>query len=58
MGETPSTGSDVARDTFEKVDLIRKCLLKAQSRQKSYADRPRRPLEFEVGRSSLLEGDA
>ena len=33
----------------KKVDLIRKRLLTAQSRQKSYTDRRRRPLEFEVG---------
>ena len=32
-----------------KVELIRKCLLTAQSWQKSYADTWRRPLEFEVG---------
>ena len=29
--------------------MIRQRLLTAQSRQKSYADRRRRPLEFEVG---------
>ena len=31
------------------MSLIRKRLLTAQSRQKSYADVRRRPLEFEVG---------
>ena len=31
------------------MSLIRQRLLTAQSRQKSYADRRRRPLEFEVG---------
>ena len=36
------------RDTSEKVNLIRKHLLTTQSRQKSYADKRRRPLEFEV----------
>ena len=49
MGERPSTGPDLVRDTSKKVDLIQKHLLMAQSRQKSYADRQRRPLEFEVG---------
>ena len=39
----------IIRDTSEKVNLIQKLLLTAQSRQKSYADRRRRPLEFEVG---------
>ena len=33
----------------EKVDLIRKRLVATQSRQKSYADMRRRPLEFKVG---------
>ena len=39
---------NLIRDTFEKVSLIRQRLLAAQSRQKSYADVRRRPLEFEV----------
>ena len=53
--ERPSTGSDLVRDTSEKVDLIQKCLLTAQSRQKSYANRRRRPLEFEVGDHVFLK---
>ena len=43
------TGPDLIRDTSEKVSLIRQRLLTAQSRQKSYANVRRRPLEFEVG---------
>ena len=49
MGESSITGPDLIRDTSEKVSLIRKLLLTAQSRQKSYADVRRRPLEFDVG---------
>ena len=49
MGESSITGPDLIRDTSKKVDLIQKCLLMAQSGQKSYANRRRRPLEFEVG---------
>ena len=48
MGESSITGPDLIRDTSEKVSLIRQRLLTAQSRQKSYADVRRRPLEFEV----------
>ena len=55
MRKGPSTGPDLVRDTFEKVDLIRKCLLMAQSRQKIYANRRGRPLEFEVGDNVFLE---
>ena len=55
MEESAITGPDLIRDTFEKVGLIRKCLLTAQSRQKSYTDRLRRPLEFEVGDHVFLK---
>ena len=39
----------MVRDASKEVDLIGKCLLKAKSWQKSYADRRRGPLEFEMG---------
>ena len=55
MGESSITGPDMIRDTSEKVCLIRQRLLKAQSRQKSYADVRRRPLEFEVGNHVFLK---
>ena len=58
MGESFITGPDLIRDTSEKVSLIRQRLLTAQSRQKSYADVRRQPLEFEVGDHIFLEGDA
>ena len=48
-------GSDLVRDTSEKVELIWKRLLTAQSRQNSYADRRWRPLEFEVGDHVFLK---
>ena len=46
--ESPTIGPDLIRDTSMKVDLIRRRLLTAQSRQKSYADRGCRPLKFEA----------
>ena len=55
VGESSITSPDLIRYTFEKVDLIRKRLLTAQSRQKSYADRLRRPLEFEIGDHDFLK---
>ena len=55
VGESSITGLDLIRDTSEKVDLIRKRLLTAQSRQKSYADRCRPPLKFEVGDQVFLK---
>ena len=55
VGESSITGPDLIRDTSEKVGLIQKRLLTAQSRQKSYADRRCRPLEFEVGDHVFLK---
>ena len=43
------------RDTSEKVNLIQQRLLMAQSRQKSYVDVRRRPLEFEIGDHVFLK---
>ena len=45
VGERPSMGPDLVRDTSEKMDLI----LTTQSQQKNYSDRRQQPLEFEVG---------
>ena len=39
VGEKSITGSDLVRDTSEKVDLIRKSILTAQSQQKRYPDK-------------------
>ena len=49
VGESSITGPDLIRETSEKVSLIGQRLLTAKSRQKSYANVRRRPLEFEVG---------
>ena len=46
---------DLIRDTSGKVSLIRQRLLTAQSRQKSYVDVRRRPLEFKVGDHVFLK---
>ena len=54
-GESSITGLDLIRDTSEKVGLIQKRLIKAQSRQKSYTDRRCRSLEFEVGNHVFLK---
>ena len=55
MRESSIIGPDLIKDTSEKVELIRKRLLTAQSRQKSYADRRRRLLEFEAGDHAFLK---
>ena len=55
MGDSSITGLDLIRDTLEKVGLIRQLFLTAQSRQKSYTDKRRRPLEFKVGDHVFLK---
>ena len=55
MGESFIIGPDLIRDTSEKACLILQRLLTAQSWQKRYTDRRRRPLEFEVGDHVFLK---
>jgi hypothetical protein len=49
IGEKTLEGPSFVKEDKEKVALIRKRLLEAQSRQKSYADNRRRELRFEEG---------
>jgi hypothetical protein len=49
VGEKTLEGPSFVKEDKEKVALIRKRLLEAQSRQKSYADNRRRELRFEEG---------
>jgi hypothetical protein len=48
-GERVIFGTDIMIEAEEKVRQIRANILTAQSRQKRYTDKRRRPLEFEVG---------
>ena len=45
----------MVRETSEKIKIIREKLISAQSRQKLYADRHSRPLEFEMGDHVFLK---
>ncbi|GJU19091.1 putative reverse transcriptase domain-containing protein [Tanacetum coccineum] len=49
VGDSQLTGPELIRETTEKIVQIKNCLLTARSRQKSYADRRTKPLEFKVG---------
>jgi hypothetical protein len=49
VGERTLKGPDFVKEAEEKVALIRKRLLEAQSRQKSYAYNRQRELRFEEG---------
>nr|GEX55525.1 retrotransposon protein, putative, Ty3-gypsy subclass [Tanacetum cinerariifolium] len=55
VGESQLTGSELVRETTEKIVQIKNCLLTARSRQKSYADLKRRLTEFEVGDKVMLK---
>jgi hypothetical protein len=49
VGDRGYFGPDFVLEAREKVGIIRSHLKAAQYRQKTYADKKRRPLEFEVG---------
>ncbi|GKB82965.1 putative reverse transcriptase domain-containing protein [Tanacetum coccineum] len=46
---------EIVQETTEKIVQIRERLKTARSRQKSYADKRRKPLEFQVGDRVLLK---
>jgi hypothetical protein len=48
-GESQIFGSEVLKDAEKQVQMIREYLKIAQSRQKSYANKRRRDLSFEIG---------
>ena len=48
-------GPELVHQTAEKLKIIRERMLAAQDRQKSYADKRRRPMTFEVRDSVLLK---
>ena len=55
VGEQKFLGPELVQKTREAVERIRSRMLTAQSRQKSYADKRRRKLEFSVGDKVFLK---
>ncbi|GJY02426.1 putative reverse transcriptase domain-containing protein [Tanacetum coccineum] len=55
VGDSQLTDPELIRDTTEKIIQIKNRLLNARSRQKCYAYRIAKPLEFEVGDMVLLK---
>ncbi|XP_059629579.1 uncharacterized protein LOC132272446 [Cornus florida] len=55
VGDTIALGPDIVIKTTDKIKLIRQQLATAQSRQRSYTDRRRRLLSFEVGDHVFLK---
>ncbi|GJW89211.1 putative reverse transcriptase domain-containing protein [Tanacetum coccineum] len=55
IGDSQLTGLELVRETTEKIVQIKNRLLTARSRQKSYADVRRKPMEFSVGDMVMLK---
>nr|GFA93758.1 putative reverse transcriptase domain-containing protein [Tanacetum cinerariifolium] len=55
VGDSQLTGPELIYKTTEKVFQIKNRLLTTRSRQKSYADVRRKPMEFEVGDKVMLK---
>ncbi|GJU96373.1 putative reverse transcriptase domain-containing protein [Tanacetum coccineum] len=55
VGDSQLIGSEMVRETTEKIVQIKNRLLTARSRQKSYADVRRKPMEFQVGDMVMLK---
>nr|KYP76963.1 Retrotransposable element Tf2 [Cajanus cajan] len=54
-GEAVVVGPEIILQTIEKVKMIQEKMKIAQSRQKSYADKRRKPLEFAEGEHVFLK---
>ncbi|KAK9048501.1 hypothetical protein SSX86_021038 [Deinandra increscens subsp. villosa] len=55
VGQRELSSREVVRETSAKIDIVRARLKAAQDRQKSYADKRRRPIEFQEGDYVLLK---
>ncbi|GJW61832.1 putative reverse transcriptase domain-containing protein, partial [Tanacetum coccineum] len=55
VGEAQLTAPEIIHETTKKIFKIRDRMQVARDRQKSYADKRRRPLEFEVGDKVMLK---
>nr|GEV57735.1 putative reverse transcriptase domain-containing protein [Tanacetum cinerariifolium] len=56
VGDSQLTGPELIRDTTMKIVHIKNRLLATHSRQKGYADKRLKPLEFKVGDMVFLKG--
>ncbi|GJY05807.1 reverse transcriptase domain-containing protein [Tanacetum coccineum] len=55
LGDRQLTRLYIIQETIDKITAIKERLKTARSRQKSYADNHRKPLEFQVGDQVLLK---
>ncbi|GKC15121.1 putative reverse transcriptase domain-containing protein, partial [Tanacetum coccineum] len=55
VGDAQLTAPEIIHETTEKIIQIKKRIQAARDRQKSYADRRHKPLEFKVGDKVMLK---
>ena len=55
VGDKGIIGPEIVQETTQKIKSIQEKMRTAQSRQKSYADKRRRPLEFSEGDHVFLK---
>ncbi|GKB47187.1 putative reverse transcriptase domain-containing protein, partial [Tanacetum coccineum] len=55
VGDAQLTGPEIVHEITEKIFQIKKHIQAARDRQKSFADRNRKPMEFQVGDMVILE---
>nr|GEV68896.1 putative reverse transcriptase domain-containing protein [Tanacetum cinerariifolium] len=55
VGEAQLTGPEIIQETTDKIIPIKQMIQAAQDRQKSYADRKRKLMKFEVGDRVMLK---
>ncbi|GKB98246.1 hypothetical protein Tco_0984383 [Tanacetum coccineum] len=55
VGDAQLTGPEIVRETTEKFIQIQHRLQASRDRQRSYADKRRKPLEFQVGDKVMLK---
>ncbi|GKA14108.1 hypothetical protein Tco_0693754 [Tanacetum coccineum] len=55
VGDAQLTGLEIIHETTEKIIQIKKGIQAARDRQKSYADRRRKPLEFQAKDKVMLK---
>ncbi|GJU53814.1 putative reverse transcriptase domain-containing protein [Tanacetum coccineum] len=55
VGQVQLTGPDLVRETTKKIIQIKQRIQTARDRQKSYADKKRKPMDFQVGDKVMLK---
>nr|GFC97943.1 putative reverse transcriptase domain-containing protein [Tanacetum cinerariifolium] len=55
VGESQLTDPELIQETTEKIILIKQRMQAAQDREKNYADRKQKPMEFKIGDRVMLK---